>query len=151
MFVYELSSGTFKNHRRSYLFFFCFALFTSYRAPMVFESLLVFYWKNLFFCVHELTNNCLCVLTISLSGYSGKQHLRKHKTRPRTFARRRIVAKLAEGIHTPTEGPTKRRCQLCSKYKKQSRTKYVCTTCNVALCLRCFDGYHTLQWNYLCE
>ncbi|XP_037029142.1 modifier of mdg4 isoform X47 [Bradysia coprophila] len=72
-------------------------------------------------------------------------HGRLDKKPARQFARRRIVAKLEAGVHVATEGPTKRRCQLCSKFKKQSRTKYVCPTCDVALCLKCFDGYHSIN------
>lgn len=70
--------------------------------------------------------------------------MHRDKIRPRSFARRRIVTKLAAGVHAPMEGPTKRRCKLCSKFKKQSRTRYLCASCNVALCLKCFDGYHSL-------
>lgn len=88
---------------------------------------------------------CLSVITVSLLGDPMYGAQRLDKKQPRQFARRRIVAKLEAGIHIVTEGPTKRRCQLCSKFKKQSRTKYICPTCDVALCLKCFDGYHSIN------
>lgn len=40
--------------------------------------------------------------------------------------------------HQPTRGESKRRCSLCAERKKQSRTLYTCTTCELPLCVDCF-------------
>lgn len=44
--------------------------------------------------------------------------------------------------HQPLKGNTKRRCSQCSENKVQSRTLYVCSTCDVPLCADCFAPYH---------
>lgn len=51
----------------------------------------------------------------------------------------------SESAHQPTRD-TRRRCALCSTSKKQIRTDWVCSVCNVPLCLgknkTCFQNYH---------
>lgn len=45
--------------------------------------------------------------------------------------------------HLPIKKETRRRCLNCSQKKKlQVRSYYICTTCDVALCIDCFAPYH---------
>lgn len=44
--------------------------------------------------------------------------------------------------HQPIRQATKRRCTFCATKKKESRTFYVCSTCNVPLCVDCFAPCH---------
>ncbi|XP_037043749.1 piggyBac transposable element-derived protein 4-like [Bradysia coprophila] len=37
---------------------------------------------------------------------------------------------------------TKRRCRHCASKKLQKRTRFVCSTCDVPLCAKCFLPYH---------
>ncbi|XP_060863344.1 piggyBac transposable element-derived protein 4-like [Metopolophium dirhodum] len=54
--------------------------------------------------------------------------------------------RLTESKHQPTEGSS-RRCAMCSTKKKPQRTKWICSTCKVPLCIKkektCFQDYHT--------
>ena len=49
--------------------------------------------------------------------------------------------------HIPMATDKRKRCVHCSRHFKQSRTKVMCQSCNVGLCLRvdrnCFELYHT--------
>ncbi len=44
--------------------------------------------------------------------------------------------------HQPIRGGTKRRCAYCAETKKQSRSFYTCSTCEIPLCVDCFASYH---------
>lgn len=45
--------------------------------------------------------------------------------------------------HLPINKGTRRRCTYCSQKKKlQARTYYVCTSCDIPLCIDCFAPYH---------
>jgi hypothetical protein len=47
---------------------------------------------------------------------------------------------------TPTEKASFRRCFVCSKKKKNTRTAYWCGKCEIALCVvPCFEVFHTKQ------
>lgn len=65
--------------------------------------------------------------------------------RKRTPSRPTSASKLMMNVgdHLPVEGDTRRRCVRCSKQKKETRTKTLCTMCKVALCKKCFALYHT--------
>ena len=48
------------------------------------------------------------------------------------------------GVHIPSTGLTYRRCRHCSTRKVEKRTRCLCTTCSVPLCLDpCFRQFHT--------
>ncbi|XP_018400066.1 PREDICTED: piggyBac transposable element-derived protein 4-like [Cyphomyrmex costatus] len=50
------------------------------------------------------------------------------------------------GRHFPALSKGYRRCHLCSLRKIRQRTKYECSTCNIALCVApCFEEYHTKE------
>lgn len=44
--------------------------------------------------------------------------------------------------HQPIRGETRRRCAFCSEQKIQTRSMYICSTCEVPLCVDCFAPYH---------
>lgn len=47
------------------------------------------------------------------------------------------------GDHMPKQNKTYRRCRLCSTTQREKRTRYVCTACDVPLCLEpCFRQFH---------
>lgn len=49
------------------------------------------------------------------------------------------------GRHFPKRG-TSRRCHVCTLRNDKSRTMYMCSTCDVPLCVApCFEEYHTQQ------
>ncbi|XP_035232439.1 uncharacterized protein LOC118204217 [Stegodyphus dumicola] len=50
---------------------------------------------------------------------------------------------LSVGDHLPVTTKTRRRCRKCAQQKKESRTKIMCTMCNVPLCIDCFKPYHS--------
>lgn len=51
--------------------------------------------------------------------------------------------KLMKNIgHQPIRQTNRRRCAHCSKKKVEVRTCYVCSTCDVGLCVDCFPPYH---------
>lgn len=43
--------------------------------------------------------------------------------------------------HQPILG-TRRRCTFCASKKIEQRTLYICNTCNLPLCVLCFEPYH---------
>lgn len=47
------------------------------------------------------------------------------------------------GDHLPVETGTRKRCRSCSIKKTEKRTKLVCSSCNIPLCIKCFPVYHT--------
>jgi len=57
--------------------------------------------------------------------------------------------RLTESKHQPTQGSS-RRCAMCSTKKKPQRTKWICSTCKVPLCIKnektCFQDYHTKKF-----
>lgn len=44
--------------------------------------------------------------------------------------------------HQPVPVETPRRCRFCAIKKVQSRTKWLCNTCDIPLCVKCFVLYH---------
>ncbi|GFQ76781.1 uncharacterized protein TNCT_655991 [Trichonephila clavata] len=50
---------------------------------------------------------------------------------------------LSVGDHLPVTTKTQRRCGKCEQQKKESRTKIMCTMCNVPLCTDCFKPFHS--------
>lgn len=44
--------------------------------------------------------------------------------------------------HQPVCKGTRRRCTFCASKKIQVRTLYVCNTCNLPLCIDCFEPFH---------
>lgn len=57
------------------------------------------------------------------------------------------------GRHFPSPIPTSRempfrRCHVCAttsrQRKREKKTKYMCSECNVSLCTPCFRSYHTI-------
>lgn len=47
--------------------------------------------------------------------------------------------------HQPIRRGSRRRCKQCSKAKEQVRTWYICSTCEVPLCVDCFAPYHGIK------
>lgn len=69
----------------------------------------------------------------------------KTKTRIQTETgppakRLKVISTVIE--HQPIRQETKRRCTFCATKKKQGRTFYVCSTCNIPLCVDCFAPCH---------
>ncbi|KFM69276.1 PiggyBac transposable element-derived protein 4, partial [Stegodyphus mimosarum] len=79
-----------------------------------------------------------------ISGFSS----RKRKGRPASFlsSKKTVpddVRLTKVGDHMPTVQKTYRRCRLCSTKGHEKRTRYVCTACNVPLCIHpCFLKFH---------
>lgn len=46
--------------------------------------------------------------------------------------------------HQPIKRETMRRCTLCATNKKQSRSLYVCSSCDIPLCVDCFAPFHKI-------
>lgn len=44
--------------------------------------------------------------------------------------------------HQPLYRGTRRRCTFCASKKVQNRTLYVCSTCDLPLCVNCFEPFH---------
>lgn len=44
--------------------------------------------------------------------------------------------------HQPAWGGSRRRCRFCASKKLENRTLYICNTCNLPLCVLCFEPYH---------
>lgn len=76
---------------------------------------------------------------------------RRSLTTPNTIAIKKnkpyvpLQIRTTESAHQPARD-TRRRCALCSTSKKQIRTDWICSICNVPLCLgknkTCFQNYH---------
>ncbi len=92
----------------------------------------------------ELTDFRLEVIRQIFEKYGSQQHSRRG--RPSAEKPLRLTAR-----HFPEiTGGAKRKCIVCSstvkRPKKQSRTRYECSDCNVGLCIpHCFRDYHTLK------
>lgn len=72
----------------------------------------------------------------------GREHA--NVVRKRQYGRPSLHAELKNvGDHLPVEGTSRRRCQNCTKKKKETRTKTLCVACDVPLCKNCFASYHT--------
>ncbi|XP_063219241.1 piggyBac transposable element-derived protein 4-like [Bacillus rossius redtenbacheri] len=73
---------------------------------------------------------------------------RKRKGRPVSFlSNKEMVPKEVRltkvGDHMPILEKTYRRCRLCSTKVHDKRTRYICKTCNVPLCIEpCFRKFH---------
>lgn len=78
-----------------------------------------------------------------INGYSS----RKVIGRPPNFFKCSVPneVRFGTGPHLPRVVHSSRRCKLCSsKYKKQTRTKIICITCKVPLCVKkCYEKFHT--------
>ncbi|XP_040061902.3 piggyBac transposable element-derived protein 4-like [Ixodes scapularis] len=44
--------------------------------------------------------------------------------------------------HFPQENAKRRMCRWCSTKSKEARTRYVCSSCDVPLCVGCFSSFH---------
>ncbi|KAG4079222.1 hypothetical protein HA402_012658 [Bradysia odoriphaga] len=75
---------------------------------------------------------------VTAVGKSGAKHQRKSSS-GRPSKRAKLFINVG---HQPIEGPTQRRCRLCAMKKIQSRTKWLCNTCDEPLCVGCFVYYH---------
>lgn len=75
--------------------------------------------------------------------YTGREHtnIKRRRTIRKPSKRVRLMKNV--GDHLPLSCSTRRRCQNCSRKKKEKRTKTMCSTCNIALCINCFTDYHT--------
>lgn len=71
------------------------------------------------------------------------------KRRKSEFSVSKDVRLTNRGIHWPTFGDKRGRCEVCSKQKIQSKPYSKCNHCNVFLCLNdkknCFVDYHEIQ------
>ncbi|KAG4066842.1 hypothetical protein HA402_012909 [Bradysia odoriphaga] len=73
---------------------------------------------------------------------------RKMAGRPPNFFKCKVPKELRlakSSFHLPRVVASSRRCKLCSsKYNKQTRTKVICISCDVPLCVKnCFERFHT--------
>nr|CAH7761067.1 unnamed protein product [Callosobruchus chinensis] len=79
-----------------------------------------------------------------INGYSSK----KRRNRPVFFlSNKRAVpdeVRLSEvGKHLPIQDATYKRCRLCSTKAQEKRTRFVCSSCKVPLCIQhCFNRFH---------
>lgn len=71
----------------------------------------------------------------------GKQHT-KNLRKAGTGRPSKRVKLMSNVGHQPIRRGTRRRCSQCSKKKEQVRTYYICSTCDVPLCVDCFPPYH---------
>lgn len=69
----------------------------------------------------------------------GKNKLKK--LGGRTISVENVQRKANVGDHLPTKAKP-RRCAYCSTKETVKRSKIVCRSCNVALCLECFVPFH---------
>ncbi|XP_064461538.1 piggyBac transposable element-derived protein 4-like isoform X4 [Ornithodoros turicata] len=51
--------------------------------------------------------------------------------------------RFAGNAHHPSLTEARRRCRWCSTKAKESRTKYMCSVCEVPLCVVCFGPFHS--------
>nr|CAI5821849.1 unnamed protein product [Callosobruchus analis] len=79
-----------------------------------------------------------------VNGYSSK----KRRNRPVFFLpNKRAVpdeVRLSEvGKHLPIQDATYKRCRLCSTKAQEKRTRFICSSCKVPLCIQhCFNRFH---------
>ncbi|KFM67179.1 PiggyBac transposable element-derived protein 4, partial [Stegodyphus mimosarum] len=50
--------------------------------------------------------------------------------------------------HFPFDTKKRRRCAVCSAKGLQRRSTVICKACDVALCINCFEAYHTVTGDY---
>ena len=54
--------------------------------------------------------------------------------------------RMKNACHMPIVTNSRKRCAVCSTHSKESRTKFMCKTCKVGLCLKmgnnCFELFH---------
>ena len=73
---------------------------------------------------------------------------RKQRGRPVAFLSHKAtvpddVRLVGVGQHFPVVQKTFRRCRMCSTRKREKRSRYLCSACNVPLCLdNCFRQFH---------
>lgn len=73
---------------------------------------------------------------------------RKRRGRPASFLGKRgcvpeDVRLVKVGNHLPVKNTNYRRCRMCSTKSNEKRTKFVCTACDVPLCVDpCFRKFH---------
>lgn len=74
----------------------------------------------------------------------GKQEMNNKKKVPADNGPPSKRLKIAPSVieHQPIKHETKRRCTFCAAKNKQTRTLYICSTCNVPLCFDCFAPCH---------
>lgn len=73
------------------------------------------------------------------------KHAQKDSTKIRADtgpARKRLKVFSEPVGHQPLKQETKRRCTLCATKKKQCRSFYICSSCDVPLCVDCFPLFH---------
>lgn len=73
-------------------------------------------------------------------GKIGAQNKRKLVAGGGGHSSKRI--KMIDAGHQPLRQPNRRRCAYCSKKKMEVRSYYLCSTCEIALCVDCFAPYH---------
>lgn len=77
-----------------------------------------------------------------IAGYSSRKSL----GRPPNFVKCKIPDSIRTanvGCHLPEQHDSYRRCKMCSAAQKQKRTRFVCSSCKVPLCVTsCFAKFH---------
>ncbi len=112
----------------------------------VFHRLLMIAVSNAWIVFKELKKKDLPLLdfliplakAVTALGKSGALHQRAITT-GRPSKRAKFFINVG---HQPIEGATLRRCRYCAIKKIQSRTKWLCNTCDEPLCVGCFVHYH---------
>jgi len=92
----------------------------------------------------EISNDLVSKTLIekrSIQNVSKEQTVAVKKHKPHVNSRIRFE----QAAHQPKRG-TRRRCARCSTKEKEIRTEWICSVCNVPLCLakqkNCFALYH---------
>lgn len=71
-----------------------------------------------------------------------------HKNKKNATATGQQMARVPDDVrflgqhHHPERLPSRRRCRWCSMAQKQVRTSYLCSKCQVPLCVECFGPFH---------
>ncbi|XP_051171549.1 piggyBac transposable element-derived protein 4-like [Leptopilina boulardi] len=122
------------------------------------------WWHRIFYFLIDLAIVNSYIMYKVKNGDSKKTHLdfrvnlakqlisnttyRKRTGRPSSFVGKKInllqeVRKDQFGKHVLQSIESRRRCRFCSTKEKEIRTKYVCKTCDVPLCVEpCFQKFH---------
>ncbi|GFR03845.1 rho guanine nucleotide exchange factor 10-like protein [Trichonephila clavata] len=74
---------------------------------------------------------------------SGKLNAQYQRRRGTGLLSKTSRSLLNDGDHLPVTTKTRRRCSKSAQQKKKSRTKIMCTMCNVPLSNNCFKLYHS--------
>lgn len=103
-------------------------------------------WKM---CKRQFSNQDQLTYRVRLArqligGFSSRK---RRGVKPSFLAKKRTVpdeVRLTQvGNHHPVSGNTYRRCRKCSTKALEKRTKYMCTSCDVPLCIEpCFRQFH---------